>query len=100
MASLVLTQPSIITNRIDYERKFSVYDLNLEGGDPSKNLCEFSFIFNLRVNVRIIQSDAEQGSVDLTDFHIHCSVFHADSRGAIRFSLKNDRMQDYDSLKF
>ena len=42
----------------------------------------------LRVNVRIIQSGAEQGSVDLADFHIYCSVFHADSRGAIRFSYK------------
>ncbi|PAV82648.1 hypothetical protein WR25_05868 isoform C [Diploscapter pachys] len=38
VASLILTQPSIITNRIDYERKFGVYDLNLEKGDPSKNL--------------------------------------------------------------
>ena len=41
---------------------------------------------DLRVNVRIIQSGAEQGSVDLADFHIYSSVFHADSRGAIRFS--------------
>ena len=40
----------------------------------------------LRVNVRIIQSGAEQGSVDLADLHISCSVFHADSRDAIRFS--------------
>ncbi|PAV57003.1 hypothetical protein WR25_01741 [Diploscapter pachys] len=38
MASLILTQPSIVTNRIDYERKFGIYDLNLEKGDPSKNL--------------------------------------------------------------
>ena len=43
---------------------------------------------NLRVNVSIIQSDAEQGSLDLADFHIFCSVFHADHRGAIRFSQK------------
>ena len=41
---------------------------------------------NLRVNVRIIQSGAEQGFLDLADFHISCSVFHADSRDAIRFS--------------
>ena len=41
---------------------------------------------SLRVNVRTIQSDAEQGSLDLADFHIYCSVFHADSHGAIRFS--------------
>ena len=40
----------------------------------------------LRVNVSIIQSDAEQGSVDLADSHMYCSIFHADSRGAIRFS--------------
>ena len=40
----------------------------------------------LRVNVSIIQSDAEQGSLDLADFDIFCSVFHADSHGAIRFS--------------
>ncbi|PAV77465.1 hypothetical protein WR25_22613 [Diploscapter pachys] len=37
-ASLILTQPSIITNRIDYERKFGVYNLDLQKGDPSKNL--------------------------------------------------------------
>ena len=49
----------------------------------------------LRVNVRIIQSGEEQGSVDLADFHIFCSVFHADSRDAIRFSKI-----DYGSLKF
>ena len=41
---------------------------------------------NLRANVRTIQSGAEQGSLDLADSHIYCSVFHADSRGAIRFS--------------
>ena len=40
------------------------------------------------MNVRTIQSGAEQGSVDLIDFHIYCSVFHADSRGAIRFPFK------------
>ena len=40
----------------------------------------------LRVNVRIIQSGAEQGSVDLADFHVYSTVFHADFRGAIRFS--------------
>ena len=40
----------------------------------------------LRVNVRTIQNDAEQGSLDLADLHIYCSVFHADSHGAIRFS--------------
>ena len=45
-----------------------------------------SIISSLRVNVSIIQSDAEQGSVDLADFHIYSTVFHADSRGAIRFS--------------
>ncbi|PAV82853.1 hypothetical protein WR25_26994 [Diploscapter pachys] len=38
VASLILTQPSIITNRIDYERKFGIYNLDLEKGDPSKNL--------------------------------------------------------------
>ncbi|PAV91459.1 hypothetical protein WR25_08348 [Diploscapter pachys] len=38
VASLILTQPSIITNRIDYERKFGVYNLDLQKGDPSKNL--------------------------------------------------------------
>ena len=27
-----------------------------------------------------------QGSANQVDFHIYCSVFHADSRGAIRFS--------------
>ena len=43
-------------------------------------------LFFLRVNVRIIQSGAEQGSVDLADFHIYSTVFHADSRSAIRFS--------------
>ena len=41
---------------------------------------------HLRVNVSIIQSDAEQGSVDLADFHIYSTVFHADSHGTIRFS--------------
>ena len=40
----------------------------------------------LRVNVSIIQSDAEQGSVDLADFDMFCSVFHADHHGDIRFS--------------
>ena len=40
----------------------------------------------LRVNVSKDQSRYKQGSVDLADFHIFCSVFHADSHGAIRFS--------------
>ena len=40
----------------------------------------------LKVNVKKNQSDAEQGSVDLADFHITYTVFRADSRGAIRFS--------------
>ena len=40
----------------------------------------------LRVNVSIIQSDAEQGSVDLADFHIYCSVFYANHHGPISFS--------------
>ena len=43
-------------------------------------------MLDLRVNVSIIQSDAEQGFVDLADFHIYGTVFHADSRGAICFS--------------
>ena len=54
--------------------------------DPPWQLFRLFMEFLLRVNVSIIQSDAEQGSVDLADFHIYCSVFHADSRGAIRFS--------------
>ena len=41
---------------------------------------------NLRVNVTKDQSRCFQGSSDLADFHIFCSVFHADSRGDIRFS--------------
>ena len=40
----------------------------------------------LRVNVSKDQSRCFQGSVNLADLHIYCSVFHADSRGAIRFS--------------
>ena len=40
----------------------------------------------LRVNVSKDQSRYKQGSVDLADFHRGCSVFHADSHGAIRFS--------------
>ena len=60
--------------------------------------CEFSFavaannttatahFHNLRVNVSKDQSRCFQRSSDLADFHIYCSVFHADSRGAIRFS--------------
>ena len=40
----------------------------------------------LRVNVRTSQSGAEQGSVDLADFRIYYSVFHADSRSTICFS--------------
>ena len=48
--------------------------------------CHKIVFFFLRVNVRTIQSGAEQGSVDLADSHIYCSVFHADSRGVIRFS--------------
>ena len=40
----------------------------------------------LRVNVSIIQSDAEQGSADLADFHIYCSDFYADSHGMVYFS--------------
>ena len=40
----------------------------------------------LRVNVRTIQSSAEQGFVNLADFHIYSTVFYADSRSAIRFS--------------
>ena len=42
--------------------------------------------FALRVNVSKDQIRLDQGSVDLADFHICCSVFHADSRGAIHFS--------------
>ena len=40
----------------------------------------------LRVDIGTIQSGVEQGSLDLADFHIYCSVFHANSRGARRFS--------------
>ena len=41
---------------------------------------------SLRVNVTKDQSRCFQGSVDLADFHMSCSVFYADSHGAIRFS--------------
>ena len=44
----------------------------------SKSIIFRKFDSILRVNIRIIQSGAEQGSVDLADFHIFCSVFHAD----------------------
>ena len=40
----------------------------------------------LRVNVSIIQSDAEQGSIDLANFHMYSTVFHADHRGVVYFS--------------
>ena len=40
----------------------------------------------LKVNVRIIQSGAEQRSVDLAELHMYSTVLHADSHGAIRFS--------------
>ena len=43
-------------------------------------------LVSLRVNVRTIQSGAEQGSVDLADFHICCSVFHTESLGKASFS--------------
>ena len=43
----------------------------------------------LRVIVRKDQSRRFQGSVDLVDFHIYNTVFHAGSRGAIRFSKFN-----------
>ena len=43
-------------------------------------------LISLRVNVRTIQSGAEQGSVDLADFHIYCSVFYADSHSVFCFS--------------
>ena len=39
-----------------------------------------------RVNVSKDQSRCFQGSVDLADFHIYCSVFHADHHGVICFS--------------
>ena len=45
-----------------------------------------NMVYRLRVNVRKDQSRCFQGSVDLADFHVYCSVFHADSRGAICFS--------------
>ena len=32
------------------------------------------------------RSRLDQGSVDLADFHIYYSIFHADHRGAISFS--------------
>ena len=61
-------------------------------GNPFKTKMNVSnknihFRFNLRVNVSIIQSDAEQGFVDLADFHIYSSFSH-DFRGAIRFFTK------------
>ena len=52
----------------------------------SKSIIFRKLVSILRVNVRTIQSGAEQGSVDLADFHVYSTVFHADSRGAIRFS--------------
>ena len=54
---------------------------------------------SLRVDVRTIQSGAEQGFVDLVDFHIYSTIFHADSRGAIRFS-QNASGQSYPNFKF
>ena len=56
MASLILTQPSIVTNQIDYEREFGIYNLDLQKGDPSKNLCEFFFSFFNFVKTRHIFS--------------------------------------------
>ena len=46
----------------------------------------FSSGFSLGVNFSKDQSRRFQGSVDLANFHIYSTVFHADSRGAIRFS--------------
>ena len=48
-------------------------------------LLKFYLLFELRVNVSKDQSRYKQESADLADSHIYCSVFHADSRGAIRF---------------
>ena len=45
-----------------------------------------NMVYHLRVNVSKDQSRYKQGSVDLADFHIYCSVFHADSRGVVCFS--------------
>ena len=43
----------------------------------------------LRVNVRTVQSGAEQGSAALADFHISYTVFHANPCGAVRCSKIN-----------
>ena len=50
-------------------------------------------VYHLRVNISKDQSRYKQGSTNRTDFHIYCSVFHADSHGAIRFSkmVKNKK---------
>ena len=54
-----------------------------------KNCNVYSFIKSgCQEKSKSIQSDAEQGSVDLADFHIYSTVFHVDSHGAIRFSYK------------
>ena len=41
---------------------------------------------HLRVNVTKDQSRCFQGFVDLADFHIYSTVFHADSYGVVCFS--------------
>ena len=40
LASIILTQSRLVTNKTDYERKFGVYNIDLKDGDPSKNLCK------------------------------------------------------------
>ena len=43
-------------------------------------------IFLLRVNVSKDQSLYKQGSANQVDFHIYCSVFHADHHSVVCFS--------------
>ena len=49
---------------------------------------------------KVLTKGRKQGSANRADFHTYCSVFHADSRGAIYFSKKTYRMQGCGSLKF
>ena len=43
----------------------------------------------MSAKTKVLTKGHKQGSVDLADFHIYSTVFHADSRGAICFSKIN-----------
>ena len=79
--------------RAELRRKGQSDNQSVESLNKIRKLDKFNLqrctIAKLKSEYQNYSNGAEQGSVNLADVHIHSTAFHADSRGAVRFSKKN-----------